>query len=299
MSKIGIKHKPKLVANSTHKKRNTQTQKTQHADVQAAMQAIDTIARRLWPSSRAVLFGSQATGLALPGSDLDIVILGATTFELARAGTGYTRKQRQRVSEQLEDLLDALLKNRVVSGKAQIIEARVPIIKCRLACLGAAAGTNTASTYYNDNGGNGFIHSSGSNTSKSTIFRNRRNRDLFGSSGNANTSTSGIRTMAADISLGVANGAAAVHWVRRQILAVPPLRPLTLVVKALLRDKGMNEVYTGGLGSYAVVNMVLAHLQANGYCIDSSNDDGGGGAGNDEELEENDDAVVSGEEADG
>lgn len=43
---------------------------------------------------------------------------------------------------------------------------------------------------------------------------------------------------------------------------VPPLRPLVLVVKAFLRQKGLNEVYTGGLSSYSIFLMVLAHLQA-------------------------------------
>jgi hypothetical protein len=41
--------------------------------------------------------------------------------------------------------------------------------------------------------------------------------------------------LAADISLGVENGAHAVDFVRRQVLAVPPLRPLCLAVKAFLR----------------------------------------------------------------
>jgi DNA polymerase sigma len=41
--------------------------------------------------------------------------------------------------------------------------------------------------------------------------------------------------LAADISMGAENGAQAVDFVRRQVLAVPPLRPLCLVIKAFLR----------------------------------------------------------------
>jgi DNA polymerase sigma len=51
--------------------------------------AIGRTATALWPASRTVLFGSQATGLALPGSDLDIVVLGASD-ELANAATGFS-----------------------------------------------------------------------------------------------------------------------------------------------------------------------------------------------------------------
>lgn len=40
-----------------------------------------------------------------------------------------------------------------------------------------------------------------------------------------------------------------------------PLRPLTLVIKQFLAQRGLNEVYTGGLGSYAIMLMVLSFLQ--------------------------------------
>ena len=60
----------------------------------------------------------------------------------------------------------------------------------------------------------------------------------------------------ADISLGAGNGPAAVRWVRSAVRALRPLRPLCLAVKALLREQGLNEVFTGGLSSYSLVNMV-------------------------------------------
>jgi hypothetical protein len=48
------------------------------------------------------------------------------------------------------------------------------------------------------------------------------------------------------------------------VLALPPLRPLVLVTKALLKEAGLNEVFTGGLSSYSLINMTIAHLQAEG-----------------------------------
>lgn len=41
--------------------------------------------------------------------------------------------------------------------------------------------------------------------------------------------------LAADISLGAANGAAAVQYVCQMVAAAPPLRVLVLVIKALLK----------------------------------------------------------------
>ncbi|GAB4814301.1 hypothetical protein N2152v2_001347 [Parachlorella kessleri] len=177
------------------------------ADVQRAVEGVAAAASALWHQARTVLFGSQATGLALPGSDLDIVILNVGPH-LQRAGSGFSQAQRKQLGELLEDLLDGLLGAGLIRGRAQIIEARVPIIKC---CLAVGPG------------------------------------------------------LMADISLGATNGAAAVDFVRRQVVAVPPLRPLCLVVKAFLREHGLNEVFTGGLSSYSVTNMVLAHLQREGF----------------------------------
>lgn len=51
--------------------------------------------------------------------------------------------QRKALGELLEDLLDALLGAGLIRGKAQLIEARVPIIKACLAvgaCRGGGAG---------------------------------------------------------------------------------------------------------------------------------------------------------------
>lgn len=48
--------------------------------------------------------------------------------------------------------------------------------------------------------------------------------------------------LAADISLGTANGARAVFYVCSQLQALPALRPLVLAVKAFLRQRGLNEV---------------------------------------------------------
>lgn len=68
-----------------------------------------------------------------------------------------------------------------------------------------------------------------------------------------------------DISIGTENGIAAVQYLRDNLIGIPPLRPITLFVKALLREKGLNEVFTGGLGSYSIINIVMAFLQVQGY----------------------------------
>jgi len=145
-----------------------------------------------------------------------VVVLGVGAH-LARAGTGFERPERERLRGLLTALLGRLAGRGVLAGSPLLIgNARVPIIKCRLA--GARGG----------GGGGG----------------------------------SGGRSVAVDISLGVANGAAAVAWVAGAAAAVPALRPLVLVVKALLKQWRLNEVFKGGLSSCAPVSSCPQLLSA-------------------------------------
>ena len=66
------------------------TMQAEKVTVQHALGSVSKLAKLLWPHSRTVLFGSQATDLALPGSDLDIVILGVAQ-DLTTAASGFTK----------------------------------------------------------------------------------------------------------------------------------------------------------------------------------------------------------------
>ncbi len=65
-----------------------------------------------------------------------------------------------------------------------------------------------------------------------------------------------------DISINGEGGMRAAALIARHITALPSLRPLALTLKALLRvqQPPLNDVSTGGLGSYSLVNMLIAHL---------------------------------------
>ncbi|PWN44543.1 Nucleotidyltransferase [Ceraceosorus guamensis] len=64
-----------------------------------------------------------------------------------------------------------------------------------------------------------------------------------------------------DISINQSNGLAAAKWVSAWLRKQPSLRPLILAVKLLLNQRGMSEVFNGGLGSYSVICLVISHLQ--------------------------------------
>lgn len=64
-----------------------------------------------------------------------------------------------------------------------------------------------------------------------------------------------------DISISDESGPRAARYMLQQTRVYPPLRPIVLVLKTYLKQLGLNEVNTGGLSSYSLTNMVIAHLQ--------------------------------------
>ncbi|PKI84475.1 hypothetical protein MVES_001808 [Malassezia vespertilionis] len=64
-----------------------------------------------------------------------------------------------------------------------------------------------------------------------------------------------------DISINQANGLQAAGLVNRWLRKQPSLRSLVMVVKQLLQQRALSEVFTGGLGSFSVTLMVLSFLQ--------------------------------------
>lgn len=64
-----------------------------------------------------------------------------------------------------------------------------------------------------------------------------------------------------DISVNQTNGIEACDLVRDWLERCPPIRPLIMATKLLLSQRGLSEVFSGGLGSYSVICLVISHLQ--------------------------------------
>jgi non-canonical poly(A) RNA polymerase PAPD5/7 len=149
---------------------------------------IQSVVQSIWPGATLEVFGSFATGLYLPTSDLDAVILHSGCTDIPSG---------------LKALANALTRRNLAKNMQVISKARVPIIKFE----------ETESGY------------------------------------------------SFDISFDVANGPEAASNVRALMDSLPPMRPLVTVIKVFLQQRELNEVYSGGLGSYAVLVMVASFLQ--------------------------------------
>lgn len=67
--------------------------------------------------------------------------------------------------------------------------------------------------------------------------------------------------LAMDISFNQENGPKAALLMKTFLQAMPPLRPLTFVLKYYLASRGLNEPYSGGIGSYMLQLMIVSFLQ--------------------------------------
>ena len=64
-----------------------------------------------------------------------------------------------------------------------------------------------------------------------------------------------------DISFNTESGIRSVHVTRNFIQIYPILPKLLFVIKHFLTERGLNEVYTGGIGSYSLVLLIVSFLQ--------------------------------------
>lgn len=204
------------------------------------VERVTKLCEATFPSCIVRVFGSQATGLFLPTSDIDIVLLlpdananaadegqnqnGENNAEKKGTSYGGNDKESQRERELREmrewdadpsvgassksplvDLGEALRKHwEDELSYLEVIEAtRIPIVKFR------------------------------------------------------HTPTN----LAVDICINQETGTKAAELVKRFCDAMPPLRPLTFVMKYFMAARGLNEPYTGGVGSFLLQMMIVSFLQ--------------------------------------
>lgn len=148
---------------------------------------VTRIARSLWSGADVKIFGSASTGLNLPNSDVDIVVLAETD---------------DTQTEMLYAIFDKLQATQEFCSLTCIDQARVPIIKMK--------------------------HTSG---------------------------------LDVDLSVNQEGGVEATNLVLSYLAKYPEAKFLVLFLKAFLKQRGLNETYSGGVGSFLLFCMVIASVQ--------------------------------------
>jgi non-canonical poly(A) RNA polymerase PAPD5/7 len=70
-----------------------------------------------------------------------------------------------------------------------------------------------------------------------------------------------VLQVSVDVSFDVPNGPMNVPKIKKYLKRYPALRPLVMVLKCFLQQRRLNEVFSGGIGSYCLILMVVSHFQ--------------------------------------
>ncbi|OMJ71660.1 hypothetical protein SteCoe_30056 [Stentor coeruleus] len=152
------------------------------------IQRIKTIAQELWPDSQIDVFGSYETGLWLPNSDIDLVIMTGTDEDLTELINAFAYK---------------ICSLGMASEMDRILTAKVPILKMK--------------------------------DRKTGIYL--------------------------DISFNLDNGLQGISVVKEYLEKYPEAKYIVCVVKYFLKQRGLNDTYSGGVGSFLLFCLVISSIQ--------------------------------------
>jgi hypothetical protein len=231
----GLKHTLNNRFDSTPSAQQQQHQQQQQQQQQLEVEEAGAIASAGASAVRVQCYGSCSTGMALPSSDLDLVVSfgtgsGGGTRDSTRAGsTGGSSWSSPHY--QLRQMAHAL-KHSSLPWVQQVllVEATaVPVIKVM-----AIAEKVVQEIEAGSGGDVGSACSSGSRGGSTGTIRLDITVDCEGHS-----------------------GLATAKYVRETLLVeCPLLRPVALIIKQLLHEKGMDDPYRGGLSSHALTVLI-------------------------------------------
>jgi len=162
----------------------------------AVAERVKQVVYSIWPRAWCDVFGSIASGLAAPCSDVDMVVRGVPQADRVRV------------------LAQHLEREEWVQMVQAVERTAVPVVKFNTAAIPIAFGNR------------------GNLIAVDITFENEAHHGL---------NTCGL--------------------VRQFVQRWPPLKPLVLVLKQFLVEKGLNDPYVGGISSYGLVLMVAAILR--------------------------------------
>jgi DNA polymerase sigma len=173
------------------------------------------------------VFGSQASGLLLPTSDIDLVVL----FQPERVKTNTSVTSNVSHSADDNDVSMSTSSADAATHWEQEVSRRSP-----LHTIADAIRRKWSSEV----------------TYLEVIDNTRVPLVKF---------TYGPYNLNVDICIDQSVGPKAAELTKTFLQALPPLRPLTFVLKSFLAARALNEPYTGGMGSFALQLLIVSFLQ--------------------------------------
>lgn len=184
--------------------------------------------------TRLEVFGSQATGLFLPTSDIDLVIITVgDDNEEENKKTSTNNNDNRTISRDDDDSEVSFEKEEYFVKSTTTAAKKSPLRTFAEKALQQPEWVNDLSYLE-------LVEKTRIPLVKFTV---------------ADTNIS------VDVSFNQPTGPPAAILMKRYLDALPPLRPLTIVLKYFLAARGLNEPYTGGVGSFMLQLLIVAFLQ--------------------------------------
>jgi len=193
------------------------------------------------------VFGSQATGLLLPTSDIDFVVIlpekaddkadGSNATDENQMGDKSNGKKSKKKSKKDKGGNELTEKQKEVK-EMDAFDVEDDSHRSPLAQLGQALMTH-------DDWKNQLSYLEVVENTRVPIIK----------------FTHGPTNLSVDICFNQESGALAADLMKRFLDAMPPLKPLTFVLKYFMAARGLNEPYSGGCGSFMLQMMIVSFLQ--------------------------------------
>ncbi|KAI3449090.1 hypothetical protein Pfo_005755 [Paulownia fortunei] len=228
--------------------------------------AVKRVARSLqvlWPRSRTNIFGSNATGLSLPSSDVDLVVCLPPVRNLEPIKEAGILEGRNGIKETCLQHAARYLANQewVKSDSLKIVEnTAIPIIMLvvevpqdLISTLSNVQTPKEEADQVASREGNPFqtdaTSSEGNTSPKWSKIKNEIN--------------DGFKSVRIDISFKspTHTGLQTTGLVKDLTERFPAVTPLALVLKQFLADRSLDQSYSGGLSSYCLILLITRFLQ--------------------------------------
>uniref|UniRef100_A0A7S3ZAR2 U-box domain-containing protein n=1 Tax=Lotharella globosa TaxID=91324 RepID=A0A7S3ZAR2_9EUKA len=240
------------------------------------IERITGVVAGIWKGSRVQKYGSYATGLALPSSDIDLVVseVGAApdVGEVSCPVQDTFRSRFQR-------LADELSQHSWIKNVKAIHTAKIPVIKLECNVKGRTIPVDITFNF-------GSRHEGSSSSPLIPSTGSRSQSPILSATPKAGSGSSTSFTVVpekvelarrkseenvhvpATICEGespslqrIHNGVQSVQLIKDYLEKIKPLKPLMFVLKQFLYEKELNNIFTGGLSSYCLILMIVGFLR--------------------------------------
>ncbi|XP_066371809.1 uncharacterized protein [Miscanthus floridulus] len=220
----------------------------------------------LWPRSRTNLFGSNATGLALPTSDVDLVVSLPPVRNLEPIKEAGILEGRNGIKETCLQHAARCLTNQdwVRSDSLKTVEnTAIPVI---MLVADVPCDTNMSNEYSSVLDGSqeysvNMLGEQGSPPRSDTSSSEGSNMLVCSKLNKDDCDT--VQSIRLDISFKSPShtGLQTTELVRELTQQFPAVVPLALILKKFLADRSLDHPYSGGLSSYCLVLLIVRFLQ--------------------------------------